>query len=76
MASNTTTDFIKTHLGQLVKTFSGFDGSNRLITYLEAPTGAKDGDAALLSTYTYDGTSSRILKSRETASTWSSSNDI
>jgi hypothetical protein len=63
-------------MSESVKTYSVYDGSNRLIQFYEAHTDASDGDKCRLTTYTFDGASDRLLKSKESLATWSSAWDI
>jgi hypothetical protein len=53
-----------------------YDGSNRIITVLEAPTDAKDQDKCLRTDLTYVGATTNIDKQKESVGTWLSAYDI
>ena len=59
-----------------VKMFRAYDGSNRLMLQYEAVTHAVSGDPCMKTEYTYDGTSSRVLKLKESVDVWSISYEI
>ena len=65
-----------TGFSQPMKTFSVYDGFNRLIELYEAITDAPDGHVCLLTEYEYDGISNRVLKSKESNATWQAIWDI
>lgn len=67
---------IKTGSMEYIKQYLVYDGSNRLITVYEARANAANGEYCLVTTYTYDSTSSRVQKMKETSGVWSSSYDI
>jgi hypothetical protein len=74
--TNAATDFISSHFREAVKTFSVYDGTNRLIEFYTALTDAEDSGMCLKTEYSYDGATTRILKSKESLATWSSAWDI
>lgn len=59
-----------------VKMFRVYDAGNRLVTQYEAVTHAKSNDPCMRTDYTYDGTSSRVVKLKESVDTWLASYDI
>jgi hypothetical protein len=69
-------DTLKSVKYEGMKLFRTFDSQNRLVTQFEAPTNAKDGDACLRTDYGYDGTSNRIIKLKESQTTWSAVWDL
>lgn len=70
------TDLFSAQMQEAVKTYSVYDGSNRIISFYVAPAGAKTGDQCQLNTYTYDGVSTRIQKTKETLALWDATWDI
>lgn len=72
----TATDFIRPHANEAVKTYSTYDGSNRLEYHYTALADAEHGAQCLVTQYTYDGGSSRVQKTKESLATWDSSWDI
>ena len=64
------TDFVSAFGKQAIKQYLAYDASNRVISIYEATAEAVDGDKCLLTTYAYDGTSSRVAKFKEEVSTW------
>lgn len=53
-----------------VKMLRVYDATNRLATQYEAVTHAKNGDPCMKTEYTYDGTSSRVVKLKESVDIW------
>jgi hypothetical protein len=76
LAYSRASDLVTSQQLEGVKTYSVYDGSARLISYYVAIEQAKHGEQCMLTQYTYDGASARILKSKETLTTWDSSWDI
>jgi hypothetical protein len=70
------TDFIIPHRSEAVKTYATYDASQRLEYFYTAMADAQHGDRCLVTQYTYDGTSGRVVKSKESLSLWDSSWDI
>ncbi len=71
-----TMNMVRTALTEGMKTYSVYDPSGRLIEFYEAATDAADGNNCLLTTYEYDGVSSRVLKTKESIAQWDASYDI
>ncbi len=71
-----TSEFVKTHLNEAIKTYMAYDGSSRLEYIYVAGIDTANGEACMGTQYTYSGTSSRVVKSKEFKSTWNSSWDI
>lgn len=69
-------EFLTTIRQEPVKMIRVYDAGNRLITQYEAVTHAQDGDPCMRTDYTYDGSSSRVLKLKETVDTWLAAYDI
>lgn len=65
-----------TQAGELVKQYITYDGNNRMQYVYTANTDADDGDVCTRVEYTYDGSSARIEKMKETLQTWQASYDI
>jgi hypothetical protein len=72
----TQTELLKTHEAELVKTHQSFDASNRLEYVYTASAYAVNGAPCLVTRYSYDGVSSRILYYKEYYGTWNSSWDV
>ncbi len=62
--------------GEAMKSFSVYDGSDRLITRYEAVSNALDQAPCLKTTYTYIGASTRVEKSKEEIGVWLTAYDI
>lgn len=70
------TDFFSAQIQEAVKTFSLYDGSNRIVGFYVAPIAAKNGDKCQLTVYAYDGATTRVLKTKEILAIWDSTWDI
>jgi hypothetical protein len=68
--------FIKSHAHEGCKQYLTYDASNRMEIVYEAPTDFENGAPCLKTQYVYDGTSTRVIKMKESIATWSSSWDI
>ena len=68
MASNTA--LLTTGLHEYVKQKLFYDVGGRMVSVYEARTNANDGDACLLTTYTYQGTSNRVDFMQEQEAIW------
>lgn len=69
-------EHLRTGEKEYIKQYITYDGSNRMQYVYEARANAAHGDPCLLTTYAYDGSSNRVQKMLESASTWDSSYDI
>jgi hypothetical protein len=67
---------LQTEAGEFVKQYIAYDSSSRPEYVYVAAAGAADGAPCSITRYTYDGTSSRVLKMKEYEGTWDSSYDI
>jgi len=76
LAYSRASDFVTAHMHEAIKSHSVYDGSSRLISFYVAIEQASNGETCALTTYTYDGASSRIVGMKETLSTWNSAWDI
>jgi hypothetical protein len=76
MAATTSTEMLKTHEHELVKTHQAFDASSRLEYVYTAKADALNGSPCLVTRYSYDGISSRIVYLKEYYGVWSSSWEI
>ena len=56
-----------------IKTYSVYDGSDRLTEFYEAAIDAENGDRALKTTYTYWTTTTLVKGSKEELSAWDTS---
>lgn len=74
--SNGRSELFISHRGELVKQYIAYDASNRPEYTYTAYYLADHGDPCIVTQYSYDGTSSRIQKRKESAGTWDSSYDI
>lgn len=70
------TDLFTAQLIEAVKTYSAYDGSNRIVGFYVAPANAKNGDQCQLTVYAYDAATTRVLKTKEILATWDSTWDI
>jgi len=62
---------------ELKKEYVVLDGQDRPATFYQAPINSKHGDPCLVTQVEYkDGTSTIIVKSKETVGTWDSSYEI
>lgn len=61
---------------ELIKQYFVYDAGSRLITVYEARADAPAGTPCLKTDYTYDDTSTRVLKMKESESTWDATWDI
>lgn len=76
MAFNSATDFITPHQKEAVKQYITYDGLSRMEYNYVAIAGAAHGDLCIVTQYAYDGASGRIIKTKESLSTWDSAWDI
>lgn len=72
----TKTELLKSQAQELIKSHSVYDGSNRPISIYVAQADAANGAACIVTTYTYDSGSTRVVGRKEANSTWDSSWDI
>jgi hypothetical protein len=76
MADEDRTSRLKTTAYELVKQYLVYDGSGRCTDVYTVQTDAADDTPCTRTQYEYDGVSSRVLKRKESNSTWDSSWDI
>lgn len=69
-------DFMTSQIQEAVKTYTVYDGSNRPQYFYVAMVDTVHGGQCQLTTYTYDGASTRVQKSKESLATWDSAWDI
>lgn len=74
--ANNDTGMIKTAQRELVKQYVTYDGSNRTQYIYEVRADADHGCPCMRTEYEYDGTTSRVVKRKESLATWDSSWDI
>jgi len=74
--ATTKTEQLKTHAHELVKQYFVYDISLRCTDMYTASYDAANGAPCLRTQYSYDGSSSRIVKRKETNSTWDSTWDM
>lgn len=72
----TETELLKSQEKELVKQYIAYDGLDRAEYIYTASRNAVTGTACTLTQYAYSGTSSKIIKRKESYSTWDSSYDI
>jgi hypothetical protein len=70
------TDLVGSHFDEAIKSFSIYDGSNRLSEFFVALAETKDGEKCMKTTYTYDGVTTRVLKTKEELADWQAAWDI
>ena len=69
-------EFISTHMEEATKTFSKYDASERLEYFYVAQIDIKVGELCMCTQYAYDGTSARVLKTKESKVAWEVTWDI
>ena len=69
-------DFISSHLREAVKQFIEYDEHNRMVRTYTAVSDADVGDQCTMTEYAYSGTSTRIIKMRESLAVWQPGWDI
>ncbi len=67
---------LKSHAHEYVKQYMVYDGSNRMTDLYTAYIDAADGESCMRTQYEFDGSSARIVKRKESNSTWDSSWEI
>lgn len=73
---NSKTELTKTIEAETIKTHIEYDVNNRAEYVYTAPSGAIDGAPCLVTKYTYDGVSTRVVNWAEFKTTWDASWDI
>jgi len=69
--SKTTKNMIITAMSQGMQTFSVYEvGTGRLFELWEAPLSVANGEPCLITYMKYDGTSSRIVATKEVVAQW------
>lgn len=74
--ATTNTEQLKSHAKEYVKQYIAYDVNNRPEYVYTAYIETADGGPCSVTQYTYDGLSSRIVKRKESSTTWDSSWDI
>lgn len=69
-------DYLKNMAREPIKLFRVYDVSNRVWIQYECVTHTLPGEACLKTEYVYDGTSTRVLKLKESLSTWDISFEV
>lgn len=69
-------DFITSHLHEAVKQYIEYDGYNRMVRTFTAVSDAEVGDQCTMTEYAYSGTSTRIIKMKESLAVWQLGWDI
>ena len=70
------TDFIKSHGREAVKQYLEYDAFNRMVVTYTALADARDGESCIRTDYAYAGTSTRVIKMKESLSIWQAAWDI
>lgn len=70
MATESKRKGLLTQAWELTKSYSTYDVLNRVEYIYTAPTDAKDGAECTLVQYVYDAATTRIVKMKESYSTW------
>lgn len=63
-------DFLKSIKSEPLKLYRVFDGLNRVQYQYETITHMENNGPCMRTEYVYDGTSSRVVKMKETIDTW------
>lgn len=63
-------DFLKSIKNEPLKLYRVYDVNNRVQYQYETITHMEDGGPCMRTEYEYDGTSSRVIKMKETIDTW------
>lgn len=69
-------DMLKALKLEALKEYREYDGSFRVIAVYQANTDADNNDLCLKTEFVYDGTSSRVIKKKESLVPWQSSWNI
>lgn len=67
---NQVTSMLTSLKNELKKEYMELDGSDRTIAIYQAPLHVKDGEDCLKTELVYFGTTSIVIKSKETIGTW------
>jgi len=67
---------VSSHFKEAIKSYSTFDGSLRLENIYVAHVDTEAGEACMRTQYTYDGTSTRVEKTKESLAAWDAAWDI
>jgi hypothetical protein len=70
------TTFLTTGKNEYIKTFIEYDALSRMEYIYEAHADARDGAPCLVTQYAYDGTSQRVVKTKEYHGTWLAAYEI
>lgn len=70
------TDLTKTIEAELIKTHIEYDVNNRAEYMYTAPAHATDGAPCIVTKYTYDGVSTRVVTFQEFKTVWDSAWDL
>jgi len=73
---NSASDFIKSVGFIALKSYNEYDAYGRISVAYKAPMQTEVGGLCVKSTMTYDGTTNRMVKSKEELSTWPEGADI
>ena len=76
MADASKTNRIRSLIYERKKSFSTYDGSDRISSIYEAAEGAATGTPCLRTDFAYVGASTRVEKTREQEDVWSAAYDI
>ena len=77
MATPTTkTELLKTHQNELTKTYNVYDVNGRVEYVYTASDDAPNGGSCLVTRFSYDGLTTRIVFAREYYGTWNSAWDL
>ena len=70
------TDLIKPHAAEAVKQYIEYDGLNRMLAVYVSSAYAEHGEPCMKTQYVYDADSSRVIKMKESLTTWDEAWDI
>lgn len=76
MSFKKATDFVLSHQKEAVKQYIAYDGSSRMEYNYVALADAAHGEPCMVTQYVYDGASARVIKTKESLSTWNSAWDV
>ena len=62
--------YVRTHSVENIKQYLAYDGSSRLEYVYEARANAANNDPCLVTQYVYSGSTTRVIKMKETVGVW------
>lgn len=76
IGSNRASNLLKPQAHESIKQHFVYDGSGRMTEVYTAHSEAENGNGCMLTQYSYDGATNRVIFHKESLSTWNSAWDI